>query len=156
MVFANAVMPFTAACTWPLTITDNGAMHNIAGGTMPLVNFPASEIDIPKDRARFAAAPIRFILMSLMPIARSAAAWTGLTATRSACNASTVLATTRLMSLISLARTFTASVHGFGGGVGVVDVVAKVVVVDATVVEVVGTVVEVVGAVALEEKVFRS
>lgn len=76
MVFANAVIPVTAACTWALIILDNGAMHNIAGGTMPLVNFPASEIDIPNDRARFAAAPIRFILMSLMPIARSAAAWT--------------------------------------------------------------------------------
>lgn len=53
------------------------------------------------------------------------------------------------MSLISLARTLTASVHGLGGGAGVVDVVAKVVVVDATVVEVVG-------ALALKEIVFKS
>lgn len=146
-MFANVVKPLTAAFIWAVIIGDKGAMQANAGTTVPVVNFPASAIDIPKDKARVAEAPIIVVLISLVPSARAAAAATGSTAIAAACSCFTVRATMRSMSLMSFARSFVASSQGFKGGAIVVEVVAKVVVVDATV--------EVVGTRALKEKVFK-
>jgi len=146
IVFANAVTPSIAAFIRAVMSGDKGAIHCIAGGTMPLVNFPASAIDIPKDNAIFAAAPIIDVLMSLMPLARAAVAATISVAIAAACNSFTVRPTIMIMSLISFARVFTASSHGLGRVAGTVVVVVAIVVVVGAAVEVVGAGVVVVGA----------
>lgn len=65
IVFPYAFKPSTAAFIWAVMSGDKGAMQANAGAVVPVVNFPASAIDIPNSRARLAEAPIIVVLISL-------------------------------------------------------------------------------------------